>query len=368
VGVDLASDASAEAVGGHGRKTPQVKESFSGVATYAVARQDASLLKSRIVRTGLVIAGLCVLALLARSIGTATIVDMLRRVGWGFAIVALLYAAHTALRGVALWQAMEGALPVGRVVRIRFGAEGLEMLTLTGPFVAEPAKAWLLHRSGLDVARSFGAVAAEYLLYNLTGAWMAAASLLLLLSRETLPRALTGPAQGLVVGIAIFTAGSLFAAITGVGLIAPGLRAILGVLAPRHLPEVLERIVPIEAVLVSVLHDNPARLAAIVVVEALGHALLALEIWVVFAFLGVETAWTTLVIIEGAVKFITIVFFFVPGQLGVSEGLYAIVMGVLGLPAAAGVTTALVRRARALAIGGIGFALLVSRDIPPTRA
>jgi hypothetical protein len=318
---------------------------------------------SRVLRTAVALAGVCLLVLLVRRIGAATIADMLRRVGWSFGLVAVIYAVHTGLRGVALWQTLpDGALPLGDVVRIRFGTEGLEMLTLTGPFVAEPAKGWLLHRGGVDAARAFGAVAAEYLLYNLTAAWMAGASLSLLLSRDALPSALRAPALGLIVAIALVTTGSVVAAITGVGLIAPALRAIVGIIAPQHAAAVLTRVMPIEAVLVSFLHDRPARLAAVVAVEAAGHALLAIEIRVVLAALGFPGGWTVPLVVEGAVKFIGGIFFFVPGQVGVSESVYAVLMTAMGLPAAAGVTMALVRRARALVIGGIGFVLLVYKE------
>ena len=337
------------------------------------------MVKSRILRAVLVIAGLLVLVLLVRHIGTSTIVDMLRRVGWGFGIVTALYAVHTALRGVALWQTigdttiatatdLHGSprigrpLSLGKVIRIRFGTEGVEMLTMTGPFVAEPAKGWLLHQSGIDTARAFGAVVTEYLLYNLTAAWMAAVSLSLLLWRNELPLGLKAPAEAVLVGIALVTAGFAAASVTGSGLIAPTLRGVLRIVAPRHVAAVLSRVVPIEAILVSFLHDKPSRLAAVVAVETASHALLALEIWVVLVFLGFDIGWTIPVIVEGAVKFIGAVFFFVPGQLGVSESLYSVLMASMGLPAAGGVTMALVRRARALAIGAIGFALLVSKE------
>jgi len=148
---------------------------------------------------------------------------LLRQVGWWwFWAVVALYAVHTALRGVALWQALPtDRISLGRVVAIRFGTEGLEMLTLTGPFVAEPAKAWLLHRRGLHGAAAAGAVAAEYLLYNLTAAWMAAIGLSVLLARGVLPLALRIPAEGMLAGTIILTAGCAVAAISGKGIIAP---------------------------------------------------------------------------------------------------------------------------------------------------
>src|SRR5207244_13119603 len=67
---------------------------------------------------------------------------------------------------------------------IRFAAEAVEMLTFTGPFLAEPAKGWLLTRHGVTAAQAFGAIAIEYLAYTLVSAWLATGALWLLLARH----------------------------------------------------------------------------------------------------------------------------------------------------------------------------------------
>src|SRR4051794_19694939 len=100
-------------------------------------------------RYAAVAAAFAALVLIVRHIGAATVGGMLRQVGWSFALVVILYAVHTLLRGVSLWRTLPHAtIPLHRVIAIRFAVEGVEMLTLTGPFVAEPAKAWLLQRGG----------------------------------------------------------------------------------------------------------------------------------------------------------------------------------------------------------------------------
>lgn len=303
-------------------------------------------------------AGLAALILIVRHIGAATIVGMIHRTGWWFWVVVAIYAGHTALRGLALWQTLPaGAIPLSEVMAIRFGAEGLEMLTLTGPFLAEPAKAWLLHRRGLDGPAAFGAVAAEYLLYNLTAAWLAALALSVLLGRGVLPRMLSVPAEGMLIAVTILTAGCIVAGITGKGMVAPIAAAITRLVAPRHTDAVDARVRRAEIVLVSVLHDDRRRLGALLVVELAGHALLVLEIAVVLHALGFGADAVSAFIVEGGVKCIGALFFFVPGQIGISEGVYALLLPLIGLPAAAGVTIALVRRLRALAVGGVGFLL-----------
>ena len=317
----------------------------------------------RAAHAGILAAALIALVLIVRHIGTDTILAMLRQVGWTFALVTTLYAAHTALRGVTLWQTLPpGSIRLGRVIRIRFGAEGVEMLTLTGPFMAEPAKAWLLHRHGLHGPEAIGAVVAEYLLYNLTAAWMTAGSLALLLVRGVLPHPFRVPADVLLVCIALLTAACALAAVTGKGLVAPAVDAILNRVAPRRAALVGAGVRRAEAPLVSLLHDHPRRLAAVLGVELTGHALLALEVLVVLDALGFHAGLVTAFIIEGAIKSIAGLFFFVPGQIGVAEGVYAMLLPLLGLPAAAGVTISLIRRARALVVGALGF--LISARAP----
>jgi hypothetical protein len=63
-------------------------------------------------------------------------------------------------------------------------------------------------------------------------------------------------------------------------------------------------------------------------------------------------------VIEASVKVIGIAFLFILLQLGVSEGAYALIFDVMGLPAAAGFALAFLRRARMLAIAGVGLTTL----------
>ena len=70
--------------------------------------------------------------------------------------------------------------------------------------------------------------------------------------------------------------------------------------------------------------------------------------------------------IEGGLKFVSVAFFFIPSQVGVSEGTYAILFDTLGLAATAGVSLAFIRRLRTLVAAGIGLvsmALLSSGQV-----
>jgi hypothetical protein len=62
--------------------------------------------------------------------------------------------------------------------------------------------------------------------------------------------------------------------------------------------------------------------------------------------------------IDAATKLLGVVFFFIPGQVGASEGVYVVVFQALGLSASAGFTLALARRLRSMMVAGIGLVFL----------
>lgn len=314
---------------------------------------------SRIVRLLLLAGGVGIVALLVLRAGPALVLDMLARVGWSVPAVAAVYALHQMVRAAALWRSVPaGPVRYADVLRIRLSGEAVEMLTFTGPFLAEPAKGWLLKRCGLPAADAFAAIAIEYLLYTVVSAWMATVALSLLLARASLPPAVRPAAVAVLVTMVAFNVAFAFAAITGIGLIAPTVWASRGWIGVSRAALVADRIGQVERVLVAFLHACPGRLAEVLAIETAAHALLASEIGIVIAALGLPLSWPDPLIVEGGVKFISIAFFFVPGQLGASEGVYALLLPAIGLPAAAGLTVALVRRVRGLLVAGAGVVAL----------
>lgn len=313
---------------------------------------------SKTARVLVLIFGGIVLAVLVTGVGGGVIAGMLARVGWGFFFVSALYGLHVVLRAVALWRSLpHPSLAFGEVLRVRLSGEAVELLTFTGPFLAEPAKGWMLTRYGLSGAHAFGSIAVEYLLYTLTAMWIAIAALSVLLSHGSLPDAMRTTVLVVIAAMIAVTVGSAFAAVSGIGLIAPAVRG-LGVVAPRRAAAAAARIEPVEHVLVGFMHERPARLVEVLAIEVAGHALLVLEIWIVIRALGYSVPLIDPWIVEGGVKFIAAAFFFIPGQVGAFEGVYALLFKAIGLPAAAGLTMALVRRIRALIVAGVGIAVL----------
>ena len=63
-------------------------------------------------------------------------------------------------------------------------------------------------------------------------------------------------------------------------------------------------------------------------------------------------------IVEASTNLVGLVLLFIPLQAGVSEGTYALIFGVMGLPAAVGFAFAFLRRGRSLILAGVGLATL----------
>jgi lysylphosphatidylglycerol synthase-like protein len=309
--------------------------------------------------------GAVVLTILIARLGPGHILDLILSVRWAFAAAVVLYAVHLVLRAYGIWRALpDGAVSLGEVIRIRFAAEAIEMLTFTGPFLAEPAKGLLFVDRGVSVAEAFGAIAFEYLTYTAVAAALAVGALTLLLAQHALPAGVTSGVIGLSVALGLFDAGFVFAAITGHGLLVPLLRASRIVIGQRRADTAAAHVAPTEQVLLQYLHHRPMRLLEVAGAELIGHATFVVEIWVVFRAMQLPVSWTAAWIVEGGVKFINAAFFFVPGQVGAAEGITAIVVGAVGLPGAAGVTLALVRRIRSLLVAATGLIVLPARREP----
>jgi hypothetical protein len=80
-----------------------------------------------------------------------------------------------------------------------------------------------------------------------------------------------------------------------------------------------------------------------------------LELYWIVRALDLAAGAGTAFLIEGATKFIGLAFFFIPGQVGASEGTHAIVFEVVGLPAVAGFAVPFVRRIRSMVVAGAGL-------------
>jgi len=323
---------------------------------------------SRTLRLLLLVAGISVIGLLIRQTGPRLIWGMLLRVGWRVPVVAGIYAMYLGTRALALWRTTPaGAVRLMDVLRVRVSGDVIEALTFTGPIFAEPAKGWFLMRYGLSATDAFAAVVVEFVLYDVATSVLEIAALSLLLANGAIPEVMR-PGAMVVLAIPIaFLAACAWAAITGVGVIVPMLRWLRVVIGTSAAQWAIDRVAPIEQVLVDFLHVQHRRFAEVLAIETASHLLLILEVWIVLNVFGFSGALHAL-IIEGGGKLIGLVFAFVPGQVGAAEGVYVLLARAVGAPAAVGLTLALVRRVRGLLVAAIGMgALTLVKDPSATR-
>lgn len=312
-------------------------------------------------RVVLLLGGAALLVLLLWSLGPSDILDAFHRVGWYFVPVLLLGAAHQATRALALLACVlrPNVIRYRDALAIRLSGEAIQSLTLTGPILAEPTKAWLLETRGLTLKEAFAATITEYLIYTFVTAVMSTVGLAYLIAEFDASPTVRKIAIGIAAVCVVFLLTSAVAITRRYYLIGAVIATLarFGILRGRLTPD-MTWINQMEDLLLVVLRDSLARFAKVAALETVAQALLVLELFLLFHALHVvASAWIAFVT-EASLKFFEFAFLFVPLQLGVSEGSYALVFGVMGVPLAAGFVLAFVRRARSLMIATVGLGTL----------
>ena len=321
-------------------------------------------------RTTTLAIGAVLLVILIWRLGPVEILAALNQIGWYSAVILVLYAAHHATRALALRTCVLPPTKLGflEALAIRLSGEVVQVLTVTGPLLAEPTRAWLLQRRGLTLTEGFAATISEYLVSLFVNAAMAIAALAYLVGYIQPPAGVSG------IAVAIICASSAFLIVSAtairrrfylIGAIIAGL-AQIGVLRGRWRPD-MRSINRMEDGLLALFHDRPKRLLATLAIEATAQAILVLELLVFFRALDLAVPLSHALMVEGSIKVIGLVFLFIPLQVGVAEGAYAVIFDALGLPPAAGFTLAFARRVRTLAVASIGLPALarLMRDRQP---
>jgi hypothetical protein len=309
----------------------------------------------------LLAAGLALFIYLFVQLGPDAVLNMLGRVGWAALPIAIAYATYQAIRAVALGACVTSARPLAfrDALWIRLSGEAVQFLTFTGPFLAEPAKAWLLKGRGLTAIEGFAATVTEYLCYTFTAAVFSVTALLWLIAHGTLSGAVRAAAIAILVTMVLFLSVSAIAITKRMHL--------LGAILERvsRLPGVRKRLRPnmadvhrVEDLLLAVMSGAPQRFARILCTECACHALHAVELYLIVRALEIGAGFGTAALVEGASKFIGLMFFFIPGQVGASEGAHTIIFDAIGLPAIAGFTVPFIRRVRGIVVAAIGLLAL----------
>ena len=303
--------------------------------------------------------------------GVGEIADGIRHLGWVFLVVVALGGLRFAVRGMAWRGCLEGPhrLTPGRAFQAVVAGDTLGNLTPLSLLISEPAKA-LFVRDREPVSRTLAALAVENLFYTQSAALVVAGGLLALVLRLRTADTWWLAGVGLVTALIVLI--SLAHAIIWRQVrVASGLFDLVGRrgLAPRLVARWAERVRRVEDRVYAHYPREPGRLVRLACWELSFHALATLEIYIVLSLIS-DIAPTLLdaFVFESANRFIAMLFRVVPMRIGVDEAGTAAFAELLAFGTAAGVTLAIVRKARMLVWTTAGVGLLVRRGLSVRRA
>ena len=245
-----------------------------------------------------------------------------------------------------------------KLVYIRLIGEGVRAVTLTGPFLSEPTRAWLIRRQGVPSSEAVAATVAEYAANSFVAAALTVAGVLYLLNYVQIPGEIRAAAIILLWGSAGYLAIACVVLLRRTHLASGIATAMIGLAGVRYRTAgKLAGLRRMEDMLLSILRDRPEVLARIAALEVVAQLLLLFETYWALISMGVMASFLTATLAEILTKLANVAF------AGVAEGAYALLFHALGLPAAAGFTLSLVKRMRSLAFALIGLGILgVVRD------
>ena len=312
-------------------------------------------------------AGIALFAWMVYRVGPGTIADGLNRIGWGLLAIVGIAGLRFAVRAAAWALCLEP--PHRLAFRDAFAAvvagDALGNATPLGPIVGEPAKAaFVRHR--VPLAAALTALAIENVLYTLSAAAMIAAGMIALLFTFELPDPLREVSEIALSAVLAMFAFALYLLWRRPAIVSGSFGALSG-RVPAAASRV-ERLRAIEREMYTFASRRRGAMLPLAGAELLFHGLGVAEVYVTLWLLqGAAPSLLTSFILETVNRLITVIFKFIPMQVGVNEAGTALVTQVLGLGASTGVTLGVVRKVRMLFWSSAGIVLLVRKGLSARR-
>ena len=332
--------------------------------------QTVSSRRPSLTGTLLAIVGLALLVWQVRLVGLDHIGDGFKAVGWrGFLAILGLSLFRFAARSMAWITLIGGPVPLSSATAATISGDALGNLSFLSLLVSEPAKAFYVTRHA-PAAEAFAALTAENFFYSVSVASVILGGTITLLATFVVPDSLR---VALWVSLAVM--GGVLAAAVWLARSRPALAAVARswstALARRFLsrppgPGVagwLDQLERVETRTYSALSASPWRLGVVIACEAAFHLASIAEAWLTLRLLTGSATLLNAFLLDTVNRFINVAFRAVPLRVGVDEVTTSGFTEMLGLGSAAGLTLALVRKARMLVWAGVGLGLLGRRAI-----
>jgi uncharacterized protein (TIRG00374 family) len=305
--------------------------------------------------------GAGVLAFLLYRLGLRQVLQQLAMVGWGWPLIigqeilpilantaAWHYAFAAPHRSVSFWD----------LFKMRLAGDSFNYLVPSATVAGELLRVNLL-RQRLSISLGAASVTIAKFTQSLGQSLFIALGLALAAPFAPLKPGLLPWLWGLLVGCFILLFLILAALWRGMfSRISQFLLAWLPHRLGRYLP--VDKIGELDGYIASFLQGQQGGFWASTGLFGLGWALGAVEVFLIFHFLGLPVDLPTALTVETLSVFIDAVLFFVPGKLGTQEGGKVLIFMSLGLPPVSGLAFGIIRRIRELAWAGVGMALLAT--------
>lgn len=262
------------------------------------------------------IIGLALLAYVLIAFDFRAAGGALLRIGWWFPIALASTLVVQLLRTLAwrlVMKSYAGQVSFFSLYRVRLIGEAFNYLSVAGPFLGDPMKAWLVS-SKTGLRETAVGVAFDRYLYSLSaGLYLAIVAAFWL------------PPSGVFIVLPIGTA-----------------IALSPLWVARYRPRL-----PL------------SRMFAVVGIHFCSHLFLSLEVAIFLKALGAGAALHQAFLVEAVTKGVNGLFFFLPLQVGVFEGAHVAALHYLQLGASLGLTLGIARRFRSLFWSAVGLAMLL---------
>ena len=310
------------------------------------------------------VAGLGLFIYFVKRAGVSQIADGIARLGAGFVLILAISAVRHIVRSIAWMFCVEAPyrLRFWDALRARLMGDAIgNTLPFASFIVSEPAKPALI-RDRVPLMAGFSAIVIENIFYSLSVVVFVFSGMLALLLNFSLPKGLRLASLITLIVIAGVIA-------LGVLLMRKQFRFISGAtgfLHRRGLNEKwIEKSRSLEDRVYGFYQRNGSRFIPILVLEACFHLAGVVEIYTTLFFISPQQPPTlfTAFILESVNRVITMAFKFIPLRMGVDEAGTGKISKVLQFTEAAGVTLAIIRKARDVFWACVGVALLVHRGL-----
>lgn len=304
--------------------------------------------------------GVALFVYLIRSIGVGEIFRSVRMVGFGYLVLLALSFFRQVLRSFAWRHCIEENhrnISIFKLFNIRMAGDAVKLLSFTGPLLGETSKAMLIRRE-LPMVHGMSSLINENISFMLAGNFVIVSGLFLFIANFTMGASVK------LMG-AVIAAGMIAAILIGKYIISRRknvLTSALSALSRRtnnHWLKAREAgIAETENKVYEFYHDRGSVFFLVFLLELAAHFVNIFEIYLILYYIGADVTAVIAYITEAVAKVMNVLFFFVPGQIGVGEGGNAFLLQILGLGAAAGVALALVEKIRMLISAAYGFLIL----------